>query len=683
MFGTLGYAAAALAFAGLTLLLAFAWKGGAIGMRFIVASGTSAVWAAVAAADASLGSLPAAVVFSSDMLRDAAWLVALTGVARSLLPRVLAGTAQWICIALLAVCWVLPAFVPALGTDLIALSIMAPAGIAAAVIVLLLIEQFYRNANSTGRYGFRFLAVGLGGVYAYDLFLYSHALLFGGVDRDFWDARGILNAALVPLMAIAARRNPQWSLDVFVSRQAVLFTTSILAIGVYLTLMSLGGYLLEALGGRWGMVANVLFVSGAVAVLAVIVMSGAARRRLRVFMHKHFYRNKYDYRVEWLRFVETLASAQGEHIQRTSLQAIAQVFESEGGVLYAHGASRRQYEPIASWPWPLEEGGGNHAAVAEGHEFIAALRDRHWVIDLAEYHDSPEFYHNMELPAAMREARGYRIIAPLLDAGRLTGFVMLREPPPPFQLTYEDRDLLLTMGRHVAVILAQQETERRLAEVSQFEAYHRLTAFMMHDLKNLVAQLKLVVRNSERHRANQQFVDDAFATVANAAGRMEQLIAQLSRREAVGKAVPVDVLAVLRDAVRNCADRNPAPQLCIDGEVGPEAVVLAEPERLKAIFEHVIRNAQDASPPDDRLEVAISASGPQVRIEVRDHGEGMTQEFVRTRLFKPFDSTKGAKGMGIGAYQVLEYVRSLGGDVEVQSSPGEGTCFAVMLARHG
>src|SRR5690606_14034272 len=161
------------------------------------------------------------------------------------------GTAQWICIALLAVCWVLPAFVPALGTDLIALSIMAPAGIAAAVIVLLLIEQFYRNANSTGRSGFRFLAVGLGGVYAHHLLLYSHALLFGRVDRAFWVARRILTAALVPLMAIAARRNPQWSLDVFVSRQAVLFTTSILAIGVYLTLMSLGGYLLEALGGRW------------------------------------------------------------------------------------------------------------------------------------------------------------------------------------------------------------------------------------------------------------------------------------------------------------------------------------------------------------------------------------------------------------------------------------------------
>lgn len=682
---TASHAAAVVAFCALTLLFAFAWKGGGIGLRFILAGIASALWAIVAGINDSLEQkLPALLLFSSEMTRDAAWLVALTGLAGGLVPRALARSAQWLCIALLAATWMLPLAVPSLSSDAIANAIVAPSGIAVAVIVLLLIEQIYRNSNATGRYGFKYLAVGLGGVYAFDLFMFSQAQLLGGIPAIFWDSRGIVNAALVPLIAIAARRNPQWSLDVFVSRQAVLFTTSIFAVGVYLLVVSLGGYLIQAFGGRWGVVANLLFVSGAVAVLAMIVMSGRARRRLRVFVHKHFYRNKYDYRVEWLRFVKTLSSAGGEDIPRTSLRAIAEVFESDGGVLYAHSASRRHYEVLAAWPWGRgETGGPDLPPIPEDDEFISALRDRHWVIDLVEYREEPEFYQNMSLPPPLQSLREFRVIAPLLDADRLAGFVLLRDPPPPFELTYEDRDLLLTLGRHVASILSQQESERRLAEVRQFEAYHRLTAFMMHDLKNLVAQLNLVVRNSERHRNNQQFVDDAFRTVANAASRMGQLIAQLGRPDSPGEAGPLNVEAILADVVRVCGDREPVPRLVSSADVDLLAVARADRNRLTSVLEHVVRNAQDASRPEDPLDVLARAVADKVEIEVRDSGTGMSAEFIRTRLFNPFDSTKGSKGMGIGAYQVQEYVRSIGGDVEVQSSPGAGTRFMIRLPRHG
>jgi putative PEP-CTERM system histidine kinase len=680
--GVVSHAAAGLAFALLALLLATSWQGGTVGKRFIFASAMSAVWAVVAAIDAARSQgLSDAILFSSEMLRDAAWLVALTGLAAGLLPRMLALLAQSICLALLAAIWLVPLRATGMPAAAVARVVMTPAGIASAVIVLLLLEQVYRNANAAGRRGFKYLAVGLGGVYAYDLFLYSQAQLFGGISAQFWEVRGLVNAALVPLIAIAARRNPQWSLDVFVSRQAVLFTTSILAVGVYLLLMAFGGYYLQIVGGRWGMLANLLFVCGAVVVLTIVVTSGSLRRRLRVFVHKHFYRNKYDYRVEWLRFVETLSSGQGKDMQRVSLQAIAQVFESEGAVLYARSGSAPQFEAVAAWPWQPREG-AEPRPVPEDHEFVAALRDRRWVIDVREYHDAPEFYQNMELPEALRTLRGYRIIAPLLDANRIFGFVLLREPPPPFDLTYEDRDLLLTLGRHVAVTLAQQESERRLAEVRQFEAYHRLTAFMMHDLKNLVAQLDLVVRNAARHRANQQFVDDAFATVAHAASRMTQLIAQLSRREPAGEARAVRILELAGEVVRNCSDREPAPVLISSLSEEDPATVLAERSRLVSTLEHIIRNAQDASQPMDQLQVAISNTGGHLLIAVRDRGAGMTTEFIRTRLFKPFDSTKGSKGMGIGAYQVQEYIRSLGGDVEVQSSPGAGTCFTIKLPRH-
>lgn len=682
MAGTLSYASAAVAFALLTVLMLVSWQGRAAGLKFVIASLASLVWAGMMAWEASRpAGLPAVVLFTLEMLRDGTWLVALAGAARGVLPRYLALVAQTVCVGLLALVWSVWLLGGETTGNAFATRLMFPAGIGVALLVLVLLEQIYRNASSAGRHAFKFLAIGLGGVYAYDLFLFSQAEMFHFISEDIWKVRGVVNAALVPLIAVAARRNPQWSLDVFVSRQAVLFTTSVLAVGAYLFLMSLGGYYIREFGGSWGVFANLVFVCGALVVLAIVVLSGAVRRRVRVFVHKHFYRNKFDYRVEWLRFVATLSAADEPDVRKASLKAVAQVFESDGALLYVLSAQGGQFVPAAAWPTPLREVAGLET-VDSSHEFIRLLRERNWVIDLQEYQEAPEFYQNLELPAWIRGLRGYRVIAPLLLQQELAGFLMLRAPPPPFALTYEDRDLLLTLGRHVAVILTQQDAQRRLAEGRQFEAYHRLTAFMMHDLKNLVAQLNLVVGNAAKHRSNPAFVDDAFATIELAASRMMQLIGQLSQKDAPGEMERVEIRAVIGAAMHHCSDREPAPVLVTpEPELGATSV-WAEKQRLTSVLEHTIRNAQEASSPNDPLELRAVVMPRQISIEVRDKGSGMTPEFIRSRLFKPFDSTKGSKGMGVGAYQVLEYVRSLGGEVEVQSSPGLGTSFTIKLPRH-
>jgi signal transduction histidine kinase len=129
-------------------------------------------------------------------------------------------------------------------------------------------------------------------------------------------------------------------------------------------------------------------------------------------------------------------------------------------------------------------------------------------------------------------------------------------------------------------------------------------------------------------------------------------------------------------ALTHCALRDPVPQLeAIEGY--PK--VVADPERLASVFEHVVRNAQDATPADGKVHVSVSCEGACLCVTVTDSGVGMEGQFVRERLFRPFDTTKGAKGMGIGAYQAREYVRSLGGDIEVQSTPGRGTSVRLLL----
>jgi putative PEP-CTERM system histidine kinase len=301
---------------------------------------------------------------------------------------------------------------------------------------------------------------------------------------------------------------------------------------------------------------------------------------------------------------------------------------------------------------------------------------REWVADLAEYRQDRDAYEQLELPDWLVSQNEWRLIVPVLLRDRLLGIMLLRNPPSGFELTFEDRDLLKTVARHVATHLAQFDSERRLAESRQFEAYSRLSAFLMHDLKNSVAQLNLVVTNAARHKSNPAFIDDAVETVANTASRMTRLIEQLQRGEANGRGERVALESAARTAVQRSQGREPRPALIVE-HAGLD--VSANEERLVNVLEHLIRNAQDATPGSGRVTIKVASRGRTAVVDVNDTGQGMSAEFIRERLFRPFDSTKGARGMGIGAYQAREYARALGGDVEVESTPGQGTVFRIIL----
>ncbi len=671
--GVATYGIAGLSFLLLTLLLVVSWRGRGVGARLITASAVTALWGFVLAAEARLGSMSVVVVYVAEIIRDAAWIVLLAELAKSTAPRLLITGAHVLWIGLLVLGLALP-WLPALGASIAPVRLLSIAGLALTLCALVLLEQIYRNASQAGRQALRYAVIGIGGLFAYDLFLYSQAQLQQGISADAWTARGIVVAAVVPMIALAVRRNPQWSLDIFVSRQVVFYTTTFVAVGSYMIIMSLAGFVVGDFGGSWGRIGQILFFAGAAIVLVFLLASGALRRQTMVFINKHFYSNKYDYRLEWLRFIRTLSTATEEDPRRTAVRAIAQIFDSPGGMLFVADDREGHFLPVSAWPFRLDDVSGI-AALDQHSDLLRFVRKREWIVDLREYRQSPDVYENIELPSWLLANPAFRIVSPLLELDRLMGFIVLYDPPPPFDLTYEDRDLLKTVGRHVATQLAQHNADRRLAESRQFEAYNKLTAFMMHDLKNSVAQLQLLVANAQRHKHNPEFIDDAIETIDNTVDRMTRLIEQLRQSATSAPLQSVRFDDLVRNAVDRCSLRNPAPDL----QIGDLPVfVKADPQRLAAVLEHVIRNAQDAAPAGT-VSVKVDSGPQQTTLVVSDTGKGMDTEFVRERLFRPFDSTKGSKGMGIGAYQAREYVQMLGGRVEVQSSPGLGTRFSITL----
>jgi len=200
---------------------------------------------------------------------------------------------------------------------------------------------------------------------------------------------------------------------------------------------------------------------------------------------------------------------------------------------------------------------------------------------------------------------------------------------------------------------------------------------LMHDLKNIVAQQELVVANAQRFRHRAVFIDDAFETIRGGTERIKKVLEQLSSasrtRPAVGR---VDLSKVLMEVRSQCADRQPIPEIDTQAQA---AWVRMDRDELASALLHLVRNAQDATPPDGRISVGVSRGPAELVVTVSDTGCGMDEAFVRDRLFRPFDSTKGEEGMGIGAYQARDVVRRAGGELEVTSARGSGTRFVVRL----
>ncbi len=680
-FAFYGYALAAVLFVGLTSLLLTSWRGRLSGGLLLVATMITTIWATLAALQAGFRAVPVDLLWALEVTRNLAWLTflfrLLTPFSKSsagfaaMLRYVRLGTlllGMLLLLSLASTHWVMQQFeLAALGVEfrLIGHLLFAVVGMA-------LVEQLFRNTPDEHRWGIKFLCFGLGAMFVYDFYLYTDALLFRQIDPAIWSARGAVTVMTVPLLGVSAARNPRWSLPVFMSRRMVFHTTTLVSAGVYMLLMALAGYYIRVYGGAWGTALQIAFLAGAVLVLVALLFSGQLRARVKVFLNKHFFNYRYDYRDEWLRLIGLLSGKKTDKpLQERVIWALGEIVESEGGLLW-------QCHEDGNCRWVARF---NHPEVTipdlnERDPLVGFLAQRHWIINLDEYADDPAVYDGMTLPSWLMQVRDPWLVVPLIYDERVRGFVILKQPRAPQTINWESMDLLKTAGMQAASYLTLHQAAEALAEARQFEGFNRLSAFVMHDLKNLVAQLSLVAKNAAKHKHNPAFIDDAIRTIENSVGKMNRLMTQLKTAGVSGNSRRVDLAELIRILVE--ARRGSRPEPSFHAEDGG-LTVMAEPDRLSSVIGHIVQNAQDATPAEGSVEVRLRRAGDQAIVEVRDNGSGMDEDFIKNRLFRPFDSTKGLTGMGIGAYESREFVRALGGQVEVESAPGRGTRFRVLL----
>ncbi|MFZ1742457.1 MAG: XrtA/PEP-CTERM system histidine kinase PrsK [Pontixanthobacter sp.] len=539
-----------------------------------------------------------------------------------------------------------------------------------AVGVLVLLHNLYVGASQSVRSVLRWTAAALAAMWAFDLNFYTVAYLGGGLPLELAAIRGVVVAIMCGPLAIGATKSAS-TIRISPSRSVAFQTLSLLLIGAYLLLMVGIAQSLSLLGGDAGRLTQVGFTFAATIGALFWLPSHRLRGWVRVTAVKHLFQHRYDYRAEWLRFTRTIGQGDNpnQSLQQRAIKAMADITDSPSGLLLLHDDSG-SIELAARWLWRDIE----VPATSIPQRLAKLFEEKNFILDVDDVRAGKDQHgEGAIMPDWIRNAPEAWALVPLLHFDRLTGIIVLARPAAPRRLDWEDFDLLRVVGQQLSSYLAEQAGQQALMESARFDEFNRRIAFVMHDIKNLASQMSLLARNAEKHAENPEFRADMLVTLKNSADKLNGLLARLGRYggNSSDKREPVDLDLIAKRVVAQYRDSHQVTVVRSEN-----SLVLADAEGLEQALVHLVQNAIDASEPETPVYLDISSDGVRGRIDVIDSGVGMSPEFVRDGLFKPFVSSKNA-GFGIGAFEAREMIRAMGGRLDVESRQGLGTRFTV------
>jgi len=556
----------------------------------------------------------------------------------------------------------------------------------AAVIVLVTLDNTYRRVKQPGG---RHAQYGLMSGLLYLIFLCSQGLLFSRVPSPtLYLGSGIVAVSSL-LVAYDIIRYRLLEVDIYVGRGAVYSSAILLLVGGYLMLMGLVGKLVRMLGGNLSLFFTILAAFVMLLVSLVLLLSGSLKKRLKLFIDRNFYRGRYDYREQWLRFSEEMSSLLDlDVIIRRFLQMALETIDARKGSILAPSESGGDFQLVASADLQ-----GEDLRIPGNSDFLDWL----FVLSQPIRLDDPRLQKNAVAAVGRQRDRfrelGLVVLVPLVTKRKLVG--LLAVGPARSGQTYSgvDLELLEAIGNHLSMAMLNATLSRELVINRELEFMHKVSSFVVHDLKNSVSTLSMLLENAVGNMEDPQFRQSMIRTIAGTVERMNGLMGkirtmpkdmELDRR-------PEDVNRIVQDVVsKTKIDRLNRIEFVEDlTDIPPTNV---DRTYLEKVLTNLVINAIEAMPSGGRLKVATrvvqngpgpgggdrAGAGRWVQIEVADSGSGMSREFINQRLFRPFQTTK-KKGLGIGLYQCREVVEAHGGRIEVSSTEREGTVFTVRL----
>ena len=529
------------------------------------------------------------------------------------------------------------------------------------IISLINLEVTLTSASITSRWKIKFEIFGAGFLLAALIFYYSQGLLYRTINMNLIPVRTVALLVAVLLVAYAQLRRNEGA-RIQVARTLVYKSVVLVTVGVYLISLGLMGEGLRFFGEPFkrAMVVAIGFISGIVFLVALF--SETVKRKINVFLYKNFYQNKYDYRLQWLQFTDRLSNFNsGEQLLSSIIAGYCETFGMGCGCLFLAEHENDRFSLAATLEMEQID-----RLFSGKDELILFLVERKWVVNLFE-----------GLPGIdsgtvnFLRRKDMAFVIPLFAQDVLEGIIILGRPLNRNEsYNFEDYDLMKTFARQTSWAITNLRLSDQLVQAREMEAIGKISAFVIHDLKNLVYTLSLVTDNAKDYIADPEFQHDMLESLDNTIGKMRVLIDKLKYlpEKNVLQKESTDLLGMAKEA---------AGLIPVEIQVTGEPVtVLLDREEMQKVVINLLINAVDAMGGEGPVTLEVGDDGRPF-IRVRDRGAGIPTEFMPC-LFRPFTTTK-KKGLGIGLYQCKQIVEAHDGKIEVETELGSGTTFTVRI----
>jgi putative PEP-CTERM system histidine kinase len=544
------------------------------------------------------------------------------------------------------------------------------------VLILMNLERTFRSAVGTMRWRIKFLILGLGVVFGARIYTRSQVLLFSGQSQALADIETCSLLIGCVLMGIAYFRSDVDDVDVYPSRAALHTSLTVLIAGGYLFIVGVLAQIVARLGGSGNLQVQAFLVLLGIVLLAVLLLSDRFRQRVQRLLSRHFQRPQYDFRKIWGRFTQSMSSAlDAPTLCHEAVGLISSTFNVLSVTIWLYDEATDCLVLAAS-----TSKSENDVREPTFDSARASLRHVLQPFNLEEA-KQPWAARLKEMSSGHFQEGGDRIGVPLAAGDRWLGLAILADRVSGFRYTFEELDLLKCIGDQVAANLLNLRLTGELMLGKEREAFQNISAFFVHDLKNTASTLNLMLQNLPVHFDNPEFRADTLQGIGKTAERINQLIERLSalRQKLELHPSECDLNQLVKDALEPW--RN-VSEVEVRQELGSIPKLMADPDQLQSVITNLLQNAREAVGPNGQITVRTDLSDGWATLSIVDNGCGMSEGFVKDSLFRPFQTTK-KKGLGIGMFHSKMIVEAHYGRIQVQSVPGSGTTFEVMLPLKG
>ena len=565
-------------------------------------------------------------------------------------------------------------WVVALGAPGVALNLIFLLG---TVVVLWNLERTYRAAVGTMLWRIKFMILGLGVIFVVRVYVSSQVLVFQALDFSLEAVTAGATLLGGALIFRSLFRAGHFSTDVYPSQSALHSSLTILLAGTYLLILGVFAKVVTYLGGDTSFTIKAFVLLLGLVLLAVLLLSDKVRQQTRRFVSRHFQRPLYDYRSVWRRFTEETASCvKPVELCQAAVKLVTDIFQVLSVTVWLVDDKRESLSFCTSTFLSEAKANAMKPQSADVMEVIEALEKRPDPVDIDASREKWAIVLRCCHPDEFRKG-GNRICVPMISGGQIHGLMILGDRVGGVNFSWQDFDLLKCIADQMAASLLNAQLSQKLLQSKEMEAFQTMSAFFVHDLKNTTSTLNLMLKNLPVHFNDPEFRADALRGISKTVAHINNLIGRLSqlRHELQIKPVESDLNAVVTQAL---AGWEEAAGVTLIKELRPLPAILLDREQMLKVVTNLVLNAREAVSSAGEVRIETSQTNGWAVLTVSDNGCGMAPEFISRSLFRPFQTSK-KNGLGIGLFQSKMIVEAHKGRVQVESQPGKGTVFRLIL----